>query len=421
MEDKGGIKDNQIINNHSMIKKLIFLQLGLVLMASVATAQQKPFTIDGNIKENPGSYIYLTMPADKPGKMHKDSALIKNGHLKFEGTLSGPAQAYFSIIGQPKSFNDYLVLYIEPGEMQLSLDYNNFPEGAVLKGSLIQDEADKLNKLKAPIMVQIKPLSEVYDKANSIYIAAMKEKRDSTTLDSLKEKADEAKDAMDPYDKKIGDIEKEFMDKNPKSYVTASILVYRIGNIPLQEGEQRYNKLSDEVKNSSTGKEIKKELDGLRKGSPGAKAYVFSSTELRGEPLSLADYKGKYVLVDFWASWCVPCRAGNPHLLKLYAKYKGMGKGLEIIGVSDDDNKPDAWKKAVEKDGIGVWKHILRGLKQLPGYQFDRSKDINDPYGIQSIPTKILIDPNGMIIGRYGGGGEDDEAMDKKLAEIFGS
>ena len=88
---------------------------------------------------------------------------------------------------------------------------------------------------------------------------------------------------------------------------------------------------------------------------------------------------------------------------------------------SIDDGHPDAWKKAVEKDGTGVWKNVLRGLKQLPGYQFDRSKDINEPYGIQSIPTQILIDLTGMIIGRYSGGWEDDEAMDKKLAEIFGS
>ncbi|HZW69457.1 MAG TPA: TlpA disulfide reductase family protein, partial [Hanamia sp.] len=229
-----------------------------------------------------------------------------------------------------------------------------------------------------------------------------------------------AKDAMDPYYKQLEDIDNGFMDKNPSSYVTASILRYRISDMPLQEGENRYNGLTENVKASSLGKQIKETLDGLRKGSPGAKAYVFSSTELKGEPLSLSDYKGKYVLVDFWASWCVPCRAGNPHLLSLYSKYKNKGKGLEIIGVSDDDAHADAWKKAVEKDKIGVWKHVLRGLKQLPGFKFDHSADISDRYGIHALPTKVLIDPNGMIIGRYGGGGENDEAMDKKLSEIFG-
>jgi thiol-disulfide isomerase/thioredoxin len=124
-------------------------------------------------------------------------------------------------------------------------------------------------------------------------------------------------------------------------------------------------------------------------------------------------------LLDFWASWCVPCRKGNPHLLSLYSKYKD--KGLEIIGVSDDDNNHEAWQKAVDKDGIGVWKHVLRGLdmkKRLAGEE--NESDISQYYGIHSLPTKILIDPNGIIIGRYGGGGESDEAMDKKFAEIFG-
>ncbi|MCK7555659.1 hypothetical protein MKQ70_11790 [Chitinophaga sedimenti] len=74
----------------------------------------------------------------------------------------------------------------------------------------------------------------------------------------------------------------------------------------------------------------------------------------------------------------------------------------------------------MEQDGIGVWKHVLRGLKQVNG-QFDRTNDISDSFGIHTLPTKILIDGNGKIIGRYGGGGENDEAMDKKLAEIFGS
>ncbi|RYG08102.1 MAG: TlpA family protein disulfide reductase, partial [Chitinophagaceae bacterium] len=138
--------------------------------------------------------------------------------------------------------------------------------------------------------------------------------------------------------------------------------------------------------------------------------------DIGGKPLSLADFKGKYVLLDFWASWCVPCREGNPHLKKLYAQYKN--KGLEIIGVSDDDSKPYAWKAAVAQDQIGMWKHVLRGLKRV-GDTYDRTNDISENFGIHTLPTKILIDRNGKIVGRYGGGGESDEAMDKKLAEIF--
>jgi thiol-disulfide isomerase/thioredoxin len=182
-----------------------------------------------------------------------------------------------------------------------------------------------------------------------------------------------------------------------------------------------YARFPEQVKQSSYGKTIVAELEKRKIGVPGTKAAVFTSTGLDGQPVSLADYKGKYVLVDFWASWCVPCRKGNPHLKELYARYKD--RGFEVIGVSDDDSKPDAWKKAVEQDGL-PWKHVLRGLKVIRnGDTFvglDRSKDISDGYNISSLPTQVLIDANGMIIGRYGGDqGEDHEALDKKLEEIF--
>lgn len=400
-----------------MIKKFLYLSAGLLLMASLATAQQKPFKIDGTIKNKSNGYIYMFYSEGK-GKNISDSSLVKNGRFSFQGEISGPIQASMLLNKDTRSMDAYLQLYIVPGEMQLTLDANNFRKGAVLKGSPVQAEADELAKSKESILAELKPLSEAYDKAGENYRQALKAKKDTATLESLKEITNQKKDAMDPYYNRIRNVEKQFMDNNPASYITASMLRYHLSGMPLQEGEERYNKLPEEIKQSGLGKELKEELDGLRMGSPGANAYVFSSTELRGDPLSLADYKGKYVLVDFWASWCVPCRKGNPHLLSLYSKYKN--KGFEIIGVSDDDSNLEAWKKAVEMDGIGVWKHVLRGLKRVDGPEmFDRSASISDKYGIHSLPTKILIDPKGIIIGRYGGGGENDEALDKKLKEIF--
>ena len=396
-----------------MINKLICLQLFLMCISGIATAQSKPFTINGNIKGKAGGYIYLSYKGNS-----YDSALIADGKFSFAGNLDGPAQAMVMMDRNARFFDKYTELYIVPGEMELSLDYDHFSDTR-LKGSPVQAEADALAKARAPVMTQLKPFSEAYDKANKEYIAAMQAKKDEATLASLKEAATRAKDAMDPYYDKLAEIDGEFMDKHPTSYVTASIMRYRIGSMKIQEAERRYNALPADIQNSSVGKAIKTELDALRMGSPGSKAYMFASTDIEGAPLKLTDYRGKYVLLDFWASWCAPCRKGNPHLLSLYSKYRG--KGFEIIGVSDDDSKPEAWKKAVEKDKIGVWKHVLRGFdmkKRMAGIK--NETDISEYYGIHSLPTKILIDPNGMIIGRYGGGGENDEAMDKKLSEIFG-
>jgi thiol-disulfide isomerase/thioredoxin len=185
-------------------------------------------------------------------------------------------------------------------------------------------------------------------------------------------------------------------------------------NLSLPDISERYAKLSPEVASSSVGKQLKMGIDKLKLGTVGTKAAQFSSSELRGGQLSLADYKGKYVLLDFWASWCVPCRKGNPHLINVYNQYKS--KGFEIIGIADDDRAPEKWKKAVEDDKIGIWKHVLHGLKGIPGsVGFDSSNSILEKYNVSVLPTKILIDPNGVIVGRYG----NDDDLDKKLTEIY--
>ena len=158
-----------------------------------------------------------------------------------------------------------------------------------------------------------------------------------------------------------------------------------------------------------------KDIESLRLGVPGTEAYAFAATDINGKEFRLAGLRGKVVLLDFWASWCAPCRASNPHLKELYAKYKD--KGFEVVCIADDDTNPDAWRQAVEKDGIGAFHHVLRGFKMADGVQ-DHSADISEHYGIHFLPTKILVGKNGMIVGRYGGG--EVEQLDAKLAEIFG-
>lgn len=393
-------------------KLLVHSTVGIAMLTSIAFAQDKPFSIKGDIKDKTDGFVYMSYGTIR------DSARIRNGHFSFTGRLNGPALAMLTTNREVRTMNGYAQLYLESAKMKLSIDNDNVSK-AVLKGSKVQEEANRLKRSKESIRAQLKPLSEAYDRAGEVYRIAIKERKDEATLAQLKDEAEVAKDAMSPLQRQLGDIDKKFMDDHPASIVTASMLRYRISAMQLAEAEERYSKIPEQIKNSELGKGIKEELEGLRMGSPGAKAFVFASKELRGEPLSLADYKGKYVLVDFWASWCVPCRKGNPHLKQLYAKYKD--KGFEIIGISDDDGNPEAWQKAVDKDGIGVWKHVLRGLKRVDGpAMYDRTNSIADKYGIHSLPTKILIDPNGIIIGRYGGGGEDDEAMDKKLTAIFG-
>lgn len=391
------------------------------LLLNTAAIGQQPFTVKGKIDGLTQKYIYLSY-SGADDKYVTDSSRVTAGSFSFKGNISEPTMATLysdknaAMMGRSQSAQ----LFIEPGNLTVSGNKQKLSDIKVT-GSKTQDEYSELQAAQAPIFAKLNPINAAYDKANKEYIAARKAgKKSEKELEAIKEKATEAKDKSEPYYDEMAKVDMAFVRSHPASYVTTYIMRYRVSGITIQEGEEVYAKMPATLQQSAGGKEFRKELDQLKMGSPGSTAYNFSKPDINGQPLKLADFKGKYVLVDFWASWCVPCRKSNPHLKTLYAKYKD--KGFEIIGISDDDRNNAAWKKAVDQDGIGIWKHVLRGLdmdKRMAN--LPNPDDISDQYGIHSLPTKILIDPNGIIVGRYGGGGEDDEAMDKKLASIFGA
>ncbi|MDN5285393.1 MAG: hypothetical protein JWR38_1667 [Mucilaginibacter sp.] len=143
----------------------------------------------------------------------------------------------------------------------------------------------------------------------------------------------------------------------------------------------------------------------MSKVAIGSKAQDFTQNGPEEKPVSLSSFKGKYVLVDFWASWCVPCRAENPNVLKAYNKYKD--KGFTVLGVSlDSQSARAAWLKAIKSDGL-VWTQVsdLKGFKNEAAIMYD----------IKAIPQNFLIDPNGVVIGKDLRG----DMLDAKLAAIF--
>jgi thiol-disulfide isomerase/thioredoxin len=401
--------------------KYNLLSIPLFLLPVSLMAQEKlPFTLSGDIKGLPNRYVYFSYAEDKD-HYKTDSVMSKNGKFSFHGQLVQPVEARMYLDWEKARMGegDMTSFFMEAATMKLT-SATGLLKDAKLTGSKVQLDQDKLTAARAPVQKKLKPLSGAYEKLNKEYIVAVRAKKSDAALEPYKTKLDHIKDQMEPFYNEMEKVDKAFMDEYPDSYITAQLLRFRVSSMPLQEGEAYYAKMSPAMQQSSDGIEVKKELDGLRAGSPGSPAHEITKTDIEGKTLNLADYKGKYVMLDFWASWCGPCRKGNPHLIELYGKYSA--KGFEIIGVSDDDSNNEAWKKAVKQDGIGIWKHVLRGLdwgkreKNLPN-----PEDVSDYYGIHSLPTKILIDPQGMIIGRYGGGGEDDDAMNKKLKEIFGS
>jgi thiol-disulfide isomerase/thioredoxin len=264
----------------------------------------------------------------------------------------------------------------------------------------------------------MEPLSKAYQKAGEAVRAAVKAKKDDRYIDTLRYRAAAIHDRFDPYFARTSQIDYAFFASHSQSYVTAFVLRFHTGSLPLDSVRLFYERLGVQVRESAAGKAIAAEIGKLEAGSPGSMAKDFTAEEIDGRSLTLSSLKGKYVLIDFWASWCVPCRKSMPHVKELYAKYKD--KGLEVIGVSDDDRDSTAWKKAITKDGTGVWHNVLRGLDMGKTGLGENDKDISGKFGIHSLPTKVLIDRDGKIIGRYDKGTEEEAAeMDKKLAEVM--
>ena len=385
--------------NYITIKSQI---LGLLMFGCLAGyGQQKDtFTLSGKITSQDYEFMYLRYN-NPSGNIVLDSARIIGGTFQFKGRIAEPtvANLYGKMTSQSMDDPNFTNLFLEPALMTLNVRAGDF-KNAALKGSVSQEEQKALDKLKAPIRKEMEPILETYRKEKN------------------HEKAAEIREQFEPFNARMDKIDYAFFASHPDSYVAAYMMRFKIGGLNAGQAKEIYNRWTPRIKQSSYGKNIAKEIEKLENGSPGNIAATFTAKDINGEEIRLSDFKGKkYVMIDFWASWCVPCRKGNPHLISVYNKYKG--KGFEIIGVASDDSAVDAWKRAVEQDKIGIWKHILSGYKRNAS-EMEKSELLNFRYGIHTLPTKILIDKNGVIIGRYGGGGEDDAAMDKKLAEIFG-
>ena len=374
-----------------MVKKIIIITLSLSPI--FVFGQSNKFILKGKIGNlNAPAKIYITYSNE--GKFEQDSTVLKNGEFQFTNTLIEPAYAQLTLDHQGKHVNrnvDSKSLYLEPGT--ITLESKDSVKNVTITGSIINNDAQRLSKLIQSTERKIDSLTAVF------YSVSAETQKDPEFKKDWNSKISQNR-------KEMRNLLLQFINENPNSYISLVTLKQVAGHqINVAEIEPIYKKLSPEIQNTLFAKRFEDAMKKTINTEVGAMAPVFTQNDVNGNPVSLTDFRGQYVLLDFWASWCGPCRAENPRVKQMYNLYKD--KGFTVLGVSlDRPNAKDAWLAAIKSDGL-EW-------TQVSDLQFWNNQAAV-LYGLKSIPQNFLIDPTGKIIAKNLHG----EELTQFLAGLF--
>lgn len=348
----------------------------MVWMASVSGTFAQNTKVVGNIKGLEDSKIHFSYTA-ADGSPVRDSVMTEKGQFVWESDIPEPQKVYMMFPMRMVEF------FAEPGSINITGNADALHE-VKISGSSLQDEADAYARSLKDLSDQEQPLYQQYGKGSPEEQRALEEK----LADIRQQKRMRGK---------------QYIADHPKSVFSLSLVTDRAMMGAYEDVKPLYDGLDASVQQTAVGKQLAGRLAVLKRSVIGEQMLNFTQNDTEGNPVHFADFKGQYVLVDFWASWCGPCRAENPNVLAAYNKYKD--KNFTVIGVSLDD-KGERWKKAIEEDGM-PWTQV----SDLKGWE----NEVSTYYGIRGIPSSLLVDPQGKIIAKDLRG----EMLNKKLEELF--
>lgn len=377
------------------MKKLFAFSITVTITVSAAimpaailkAQQQKTFSISGSGAT--GKYIYI---AYNGGRL--DSAEVTAGkyQLKGELTQSAPAMLFSvsPVIAAARNPKNRLDIFLEPGSIKIT-HIDSFTHVS-FENSLANTEYAKLKETLDPLMAKNQQLQTEYRAAYN--------EGDTAKMEAIMQESRTLARTI-----REGTL-LTYAQTNPNSPIALFALENSIsGDLDPATIGPVFDKLAEAQRNNEAGQAFQKRIEASKKTAIGSVAPDFTQSDTAGNPVKLASFRGSYTLVDFWASWCGPCRMENPKVVAAYNKYKA--KGFKILGVSLD--RPDdkaKWLDAIHKDQL-TW-------TQVSDLKF-WDNEVAKAYGINAIPQNFLLDPQGRIIARSLRG--DD--LDRRLAELY--
>ncbi|KOS04912.1 hypothetical protein AM493_01820 [Flavobacterium akiainvivens] len=387
-----------------MKKTIAFLALAAVSLVSCNNLKDNEYQITGEINSAlEGKKAILEKAGGMFGTVPVDTVVIKNGEFVFKDSLKNtlPEIAYITIEG----VENRLEFVLEPGAIDLTVDKDSLFKSKV-EGTYNNDKLEEFNQIKLKVQNKFK---EYGKKFKPQYEEAMK-KNDQAAVDKI----------IKGQDVLLVDADKEyvkFMKENPKAFYNLYVIqqVAQMQKTDMKALSKIFEGFDASIKKTERGKQVAEVFKNFNQPQQpqqapaavkvGDAAPQFSAPTPEGKQLSLKEAMGKVTIIDFWASWCGPCRKENPNVVALYNEYHA--KGLNIIGVSlDKEGESAKWKEAIAKDKL-AWNHV----SNLKFWEDPIAKQ----YGVQSIPATFILDASGKVVAKDLRG--DD--LKAKVAELL--